>query len=262
MTPLVVTILHYKMFLILFLTLILGSNAYQQRIDPKLDWRIVGGSDAPNCTFPYQVSLRNAFGDHNCGGSIISPTVILTAAHCVVYTPPSLVSVVVGSTTLDSGGDKYKVSKIKVHKDYNSGLIKNDIALLILASPIELSDCIQPIELETEDVGGGDDAVLSGWGTTSFPGLVPNNLQFINLTTISNDECKSSLGGFPPVLDSNICTFTQRGEGACHGDSGGPLAVNGKQAGIVSWGRPCGIGYPDVFTRVSFYSDWISENSN
>lgn len=169
---------------------------------------------------------------------------------------------VVGSTTLNSGGDTYKISKIRAHKRYNPSLITNDIAFLILASPIELSDCIRPIELETNDIGGGEDAVLSGWGTTSYPGAVPNDLQFIDLKTISNEECKSSLGIYPPILNSNICTLTQRGEGACHGDSGGPLVVNGKQVGVVSWGRPCAVGYPDVFTRVSSFLDWIAKDSN
>lgn len=107
-------------------------------------------------------------------------------------------------------------------------------------------------------------AVLSGWGTLSFEGALPNNLQCLNLTTIANSECATahSNATYPyPVFDSNICTFTEYGQGACHGDSGGPLVVNNVLVGVVSWGQPCGVGYPDVFTRVSSFVSWIQENA-
>ena len=61
------------------------------------------------------------------------------------------------------------------------------------------------------------------------------------------------------VIDSHICTFTKYGEGACNGDSGGPLVVNGVQVGVVSFGIPCGVGKPDVYTRVSSFGPWIRQ---
>lgn len=130
-----------------------------------------------------------------------------------------------------------------------------------LKEPIEFTDEIQPVELETEDVGEGVVVVLSGWGSTSFPGSAPNHLQCIQLKTITVSECQRRLG-WPPVISSHICTLTKQGEGACHGDSGGPLVstATNKQVGIVNWGQPCARGYPDVFARVSSYNDWINEN--
>jgi len=252
-------------FLIVFAAVLVGifgvPTPENAKIDPSLSWRIVGGADADEGAYPYQISMRGASGSHSCGGSIIGPTTVLTAAHCVAGASPSRLSVVVGSNKLNSGGVKHAVKAIKAHEKYNSLTIRNDIALLILASPITYSSTVAPIELETEDVAGNVDAVLSGWGTTSYPGSIPNNLQYLNLKTISVSECKKQHPLFPTVNESQVCTLTQKGEGACHGDSGGPLVSNGKQIGVVSWGTPCAKGKPDVFTRVSAFGDWIQKNA-
>lgn len=105
---------------------------------------------------------------------------------------------------------------------------------------------------------GGEDSVLVGWGTTSYPGSTPNKLQRIDLKTLSLEECKKQ--AIMPVYDKQVCTLTKRGEGACHGDSGGPLVgPNQAQIGIVSWGNPCARGSPDVFTSVASYNSWIDK---
>ncbi|XP_017775824.1 PREDICTED: chymotrypsin-1-like [Nicrophorus vespilloides] len=204
-----------------------------------LDWRIVGGEKAEDGAFPYQISLRS-YGSHSCGGSIINENWILTAAHCVQGASASSMSVVVGSNKLSAGGESYKVSKAIYHEN-------------------KFNEKVQPINLADNSIGGGEDCVLSGWGRTSYPGSAPNDLQFIHLKTVSVDDCKDRQRP-NPVYDSQVCTFTKRGEGACHGDSGGPLVSGGKQIGIVSWGRPCAVGYPDVFTRVYSFLDWINQN--
>ena len=85
---------------------------------------------------------------------------------------------------------------------------------------------------------------------------MPNQLQIIQLRTLTNNDCAQRLGGLT-VTNGNVCTFTRSGEGICMGDSGGPLVVNGLQEGIASWVIPCAKGYPDVFTRVSYYREWI-----
>ncbi|XP_017782137.1 PREDICTED: chymotrypsin-1-like [Nicrophorus vespilloides] len=227
--------------------------------DADLSWRIVGGSKAPAGAFPYQISLRGIFGGHSCGGSIINDQWILTAAHCVQGSSPSSLNVVVGSNQLNAGGEKYKVSKVIYHENYDSSAIKNDVAVLKLEKPLTFSKTVQPIPLASSSIGANEDCVLSGWGTTTYPGNTPNDLQFINLKTLSVKDCQERQAP-NPVFDSQVCTFTQKGQGACHGDSGGPLVAGGKQIGIVSWGRPCGIGYPDVFTRVYSFLSWIEKN--
>lgn len=146
------------------------------------------------------------------------------------------------------------------NRDWNSWELSNDIGLIKLAEDIEFNEKVQPIEINTEDIGSGETLTLSGWGRTSYPGNIPNDLQWITLKSLNTQECQSKHSN--NIYDSEICTFTKSGEGACHGDSGGPLTWNGKVAGIVSWGRPCAIGYPDVFTRVSAFQDWVNERIN
>lgn len=101
--------------------------------------------------------------------------------------------------------------------------------------------------------------VLCGWGTTVLAGPTPDKLQYINLRTLSVEKC-SELNESPEIKPAHLCTLTKSGEGACHGDSGGALQYRNKVAGIVSFGTPCAVGFPDVFTRVSAYNDWINEH--
>ncbi|XP_050663910.1 chymotrypsin-2-like [Leptidea sinapis] len=222
--------------------------------------RIVGGDDAPEGGIPYQVSLRSLFNSHFCGGSILNKRWILTAAHCTVGSSPLTITVVVGTNSLKKGGVQYSVEKIIVHKEYDSGLIMNDISILKVSEDIEFNEIVQPIELPEEDTDPGADLVLTGWGRLSYPGNLPDKLQMINLTSLSVKDCKNIYTFISPVFDSQICSLTKSGEGACHGDSGGPLVENGKVVGIVSWGVPCARGYPDVYSRVYSFKEWILEN--
>ncbi|KAB0793865.1 hypothetical protein PPYR_13485 [Photinus pyralis] len=223
----------------------------------EYDWKIVGGSDAPEGAYPYQVSLRS-FGSHNCGGSIIDATTVMTAAHCVTGSSPSFLRVVAGSNKLNSGGVTYEIESIRAHTGYDSWRFTNDIALLKLKTPISFTDKVKAVDLETEYLGAEVDCILSGWGRLNYPGSLPNNLQHIDLKTITSEDCAKLLN-HNSVDRTHICTLTKAGEGACHGDSGGPLVAN-KQIGIVSFGRPCAKGYPDAFTRVSAFTDWIEKN--
>ncbi|KAF5287789.1 hypothetical protein FQA39_LY15725 [Lamprigera yunnana] len=220
--------------------------------------KIVGGEAASPGQFPYQISLRYR-GSHNCGGSIINPGTILTAAHCLDGFGKDFMTVVVGTNHVSEGGVEHSVLSAVFHAQYNALTVRHDIGLLKLDSEIAYNDNVKPIALETQHVGEDVDLVLSGWGKTSYPGNGAIDLQFIHLKSVSNEVCKGA-HFFPPIFDTQICTFTKRGEGACHGDSGGPLASETAQVGIVSWGQPCAINYPDVFTRVSSYITWIEDH--
>lgn len=83
-------------------------------------------------------------------------------------------------------------------------------------------------------------------------------LMFAHLTTISNEDCQPRWFE-QEIVSGHLCTTSPRGIGTCFGDSGGPLAADGKLIGIVSFGEPCAIGVPDVFARVSQYKDWIEK---
>ncbi|KAJ9590906.1 hypothetical protein L9F63_016063 [Diploptera punctata] len=243
--------------------LALSSCAYGTDVFPDWSSRVVGGSSASAGEFPYMASLRSSSNSHFCGGSIISNDYILTAAHCVTGTSASSISVVTGSNTLNSGGTRHSVSRIVLHSAYSaSASWRNDIALLKLASPIVYSSVQQPIALPSqgETTAAGTAVVASGWGYTSYPSwTLPNNLQKVSLTAVSNSECQAAHSG--TIYTTSICASGGTGKGVCNGDSGGPLAANGKVVGIVSWGRPCAVGVPDVYTRVSEYLDWISQNA-
>lgn len=165
---------------------------------------------------------------------------------------------VVGTTTLNSGGTAYSISRIVSHDGFDSATAENDIALLKASSTIGGGG--GPLPIGTFTVGSGVTVTLSGWGRTVTGGSLPNDLQFINLVTISNTECAERHGA-NPIFESSLCTFTRSGEGACNGDSGGPLVANDVLVGLVSWGRPCAAGYPDVFTRMSSYISWIQWNA-
>ncbi|KAL2740060.1 chymotrypsin-2-like [Vespula squamosa] len=218
--------------------------------------RVVGGTDAPQGKYPYQVSLRAP--KHFCGGSIINKRYILTAAHCLVRKSPNQITVHAGSVRLDQEEAVYRVEKLIINKNYNSFKLINDIALIRVSKDITFTQLVQPVKLPVSNtVKAGDAVVLTGWGRIYLNGPIPNNLQQITLAIVNQKSCKAKHWG---LTDSHVCTFTKRGQGACHGDSGGPLVANGVQIGIVSYGHPCALGSPDVFTRVYSFLDWIQNN--
>jgi prostatin (serine protease 8) len=241
--------------------------------------RIINGQDAADGQFPYQISYQwglLGFYQHVCGGSIISPTWILTAGHCVTEVPAlGEYKIIAGITGLnENNADKQEINVIDkiVHPNFNGGVGPNDVALLRLATPLEFNDRVQPISLPAADSEPSGDTVLSGWGsisTSEFPEM-PNQLQTADLPLLSLDDCSAAIDALlepgeenPLSEESNVCTGPlSGGTGACSGDSGGPLAQDDTVIGIVSWGfTPCGSqGAPSVYTKVSNFIDFINEN--
>lgn len=84
-------------------------------------------------------------------------------------------------------------------------------------------------------------------------------LQWISLTTISNSICKSMHGSTDKekITEGVLCTYTAVDKGMCNGDSGGPLVYNNELVGVISWGVPCAVGKPDVYTRISTVYSWL-----
>lgn len=220
--------------------------------------RIVGGQAASSGQFPYQVSLRNSFNSHFCGGSIINSRWVLTAAHCTISSSPSDVNIVIGSHLLNSGGNTYKCSTIRNHPSYNSQLLSNDVAVLQTATNIAFGPTAQAVPLINRDVQGGN-LIVSGWGYLSTSGSVPNNLQYLNTNVISRDSCSRQIS----LNADTVCALVSAGKGICFGDSGGPLVVPGEgQVGINSFViGGCGTGYPDGFCSVYYHRSWIINNT-
>lgn len=156
----------------------------------------------------------------------------------------------------------YPVFQIRPHKWFSTLTYKNNIAILKLSAAMAFSPYVNSIPLGTSNIAPNTKVVVTGWGHTSYPnGNHPDGLQFLVTTTISWSECKRR-HFWSKVDSSHLCTLTQEGQGACQGDSGGPLVFNAQLIGIASWGRLCAVGYPDVFTRISYYINWINKNSS
>lgn len=253
----------------------LAFGASPSALRPRVSFsngRIVGGQDASVGEFPYQVSLQLVIlviSSHSCGGSIISPTTILTAAHCITEVPNiGYYKAVAGDHNLnvEEGTEQgIRVDKSIVHPDYQGGVAPNDVAVMLLRSPLTFNARVGPIALPTPGAIPQGQAVLSGWGSvsTSLLPTLPAVLQTALVPIVPMEECKAAVGSEAPLASTNVCTGPLTGGlSACSGDSGGPLAQNGTVIGIVSWGYiPCGsVNAPSVFTRVSAFVDWIKEN--
>ncbi|KAM8704626.1 hypothetical protein ACLKA7_009137 [Drosophila subpalustris] len=254
---------------------IVGARLNSRQPSGYTPTRIVGGSDVQAGEYvPYQVSMQYATREghvHFCGGSIIAPNRVLTAAHCCQGLNVTRMSVVAGIRNLDDqSGSRSQVVSYAIHPDYKE-LETSDIAVLTIKPPLVLNNVsIGAIEFDDKEfVGAGVPVTLTGWGLrlpVSFPFLdsfnYPNTLQRMNYQTMSNLRCRES--GMNAVTETEICA---RGpfRGACSGDSGGPLVRNNnglKQVGVVSYGLfVCGLFVtPDVYTRVSTFRDWIKQH--
>ncbi|XP_034195399.1 chymotrypsin-2-like [Osmia lignaria lignaria] len=244
-------------------TLLSLSNAGVLRFDP----RIVNGEDAKVGEIPYQVSLQNKDNSfHFCGGSVLNENYVITAAHCVIGKTAASIKVIAGTINLAAQKSEYNVKNIIIHEKYNpNDSWKNDIALLKVEKPFVKSEQIAFVPLPPKDqvVKANDKAVVSGWGRLSQGGPTTVHLQRVNIMIADQEYCKYSYKGSQNVYDSQVCAYDPRvGKGSCHGDSGGPLTVNGRLTGLVSWSRGCADTYsPAVFTRVSAYIEWIKSNA-
>lgn len=218
--------------------------------------RIVGGDDAEIEDVPYQVSL-SLWGYLYCGGSIISENWVVTAAHCATQSP-SRYTIRAGSNRATLNGSTHKVDKIISHENY--GNVQGfDIALMHVTNPFKFNEKRKPIPLfeQNEEAVAGSIAVISGWGDDYPKGV--NILQRAKVPIISKRKCHENyldMGGIP---DNEICAgYSHGGTDSCQGDSGGPLAINGRLAGITSWGRGCAQAkYPGVYTEVAAHRSWI-----
>ncbi|CAH2085419.1 unnamed protein product [Euphydryas editha] len=218
--------------------------------------RIVGGAKAPPGFGKFSVSLQNNTGHHVCGGAIISHKHLVTAAHCVYRAKPKYIKVVVGTTNLDERGLDYYVESIHIHDLYNYTLKLNDIAVIAIKGLFNLEK-VEMLRLDENELKEGETVLLTGFGAQEPRGDSSRRMQVLNSTVFEQDVCRYAMRYVRNVYDSMFCTFTRVGQGTCHGDSGGPLTKDNKLVGIVSWGIPCAVGFPDVHTKISSHISWI-----
>jgi len=235
------------------------------RLANKSD-RIVGGVEAEQNEYPWQVALVSAGGSHPwCGGTLISPQHVLTAAHCTAGQSSSSIAVLVGEHRIDDNSfTRLSLSKITDHPAYSGSTVDNDFSILTLSSPVSISTAVSPACLpgDTSKLYEGSKATVSGWGTTSSGGNQPTTLREVEVTVQSNQVCNQAYGS----ITSNMVCAADSGKDSCQGDSGGPMVVleNGRFSlvGVVSWGAGCADpNYPGVYARVTAQMDWIKANT-
>lgn len=216
----------------------------------SIQTRIIGGNIAKEGQFPYQASIRLK-DKHQCGGSIFNEKYILTAAHCLFGFNKTDFSVTVGSIYLSKGYSTHNVTKIILHPRYHPLRMTNDIALMEVENGFTYNEVIQPIKLGPEIPDNANiKGVAVGWGTDSTV------LHYLNVTTATWFECAVNYVELSNY-DAHICTKSLMPKGLCLGDSGGPLIVNNQIIGIVSFGKGCAERFPSVFTRISWYKEWL-----
>ena len=226
---------------------------------------ITGGTPAAAGRYPYMAGLmETAYSRPYCGGVLVTPTIVYSAAHC---SAPGYVSV--GCVNVDDDCARVAVQDTLVHPDFSDSFfqITNDFRLVVLETAVTGYSPIAYVADEGwSGLPEGTGVHSIGWGKTSDSGDVSDDLLEVYSDTISQITCAAMLAGSEfSISDSAICTGGVP-FGPCEGDEGGPLLIRCDETGedvlvgIYSWNIMCGsLEYPNVFGRVSFADDWFKE---
>lgn len=252
---------------------------FAQTITPtptQRETEIVGGQPATVGAWPWQAMVRS--GPYLCGGSLVAPQWVVTAAHCLFDSegnafPPQAITVVLGehNRAQNDGMEQYMtVNEIVIHAEFNDWSNNNDIALLKLTNGATINARVRPIPPQVSPEGDalvtvGQMSVVTGWGSTGEGGSAAVVLMEVAVPIVANEVCNLSYG---TINENMLCAgYATGGKDSCQGDSGGPLVVpnnaGGWQlAGIVSFGYGCARpNFYGVYTRVARYISWIESHT-
>ncbi len=238
---------------------------------PRAGKSVIGGQVASLSDWPWQAAVTRQ-GRLHCGGSVIAPTKILTAAHCVFGFKPTRMTVVTGRSRLwaQGSGQEIPVASAVIHPDYpRTG--RHDAAVLTLASPTSSPSIGLPTAAQdaAEAVPGALLRVAGFGARDPFGGKLSGVLLQTIERVRANRRCRKSFrSGFSGrsmicALGKRVPAFKRVHTTACSGDSGGPLVSDASGSaialGIVSYGGPyCGYRAPTVYSRVSDALDFIN----
>lgn len=260
------------------LTLAAGAAAAPLAQAPQAaaDSVVIGGKPVKVADSPWVVALasRDRFGGTRggqfCGGVIVAPDKVLTAAHClgreVLGGPVESVAdfrVVAGRTELRAAdGREIAVRGARVNPAYDPASNAGDLAVLDLAEAVPAHYVLPMADAGHPAYAPGTGAAVYGWGDTSGFGDYAYALRAAPVTVLADEVCARAYPGDADGqyrAESMVCAGDgQGGKDACQGDSGGPLVAGGRLIGLVSWGRGCGrADSPGVYTRIAPLVDFV-----
>ncbi|KAM5264394.1 granzyme K [Ctenodactylus gundi] len=226
---------------------------------------IIGGREVPPHSRPFMASIQSQ-GQHLCGGALIHPQWVLTAAHCHSWLKGHSLTVVLGAHSLSENEPSKQTFEIKKFIPF-SRFTSDDIMLVKLHSPTKLNKDVQLLHPTFKHyIRNGMKCQVTGWGATN-PDVLDNSdtLREVTVTVISRKFCNSQsyYNHNPTITKDMICAGGARGQkDSCQGDSGGPLVCRGVFHALVSRGYKCGIpNKPGIYTLLTKkYQDWIKRN--
>ncbi|NWS18420.1 CATG protein, partial [Pachyramphus minor] len=230
----------------------------------SLPGRIIGGRQVQPHSRPYMayLKIKSGSGTSNCGGFLIRPDAVLSAAHCVHGKGNVNITVTLGAHNIkkkEPSQQKFHVGCWVIHPRYLNYKSGNDIMLLKLEPKAKMTKYVKTLLLPryNEGVRPGTECSVSGWGQTSVAGQKTDVMLEVDLKVQHEKMCEESFKGYRS--QSMICAGDMSGRKSTYkGDSGGPLVCNQRAHGIVSYGHRKSL-FPKVFTRVSYFEPWINE---